>query len=278
MGKRMTKASESGSPRNGVTGRASKHVLLTMYCVDAQERWLWSSALAVTILAAIGMISLARPTLFANANSFSSFFLGHPVVFLFGLVLVFNICVLHKQMRIRQTRHELSDQLYELSVLDPLTGLFNRRYVEHRLEEEIARCQRSGSPLTVILFDLDGLKQINDSYGHGAGDEVLRAFAERLKAATRGSDVAARYGGDEFLLVLAECRHDGVQYVLKRLRDLHIKAKNKRLPISCSAGWAGYVLGESLTEVLKRADAALYSNKRKVAASRSDKVSQVPVT
>lgn len=261
----MTAASDGHPPRYDVTGRANKHVLVTIHCVDAQERWLWSSSLAVIIVSAFGLISVAWPTPFARTKGFSSFFLRHPVFFLFGLVLVFNSCVLHEQMRIHRTRHELADRLYGLSVLDPLTGLFNRRYVEHRLEEETSRCQRSGSPLTVILFDLDGLKRINDQHGHSAGDEVLIAFAERLKAATRGSDVAARYGGDEFLLVLTECKHDGVQYVLSRLRDLHVKTKHRRLPISCSAGWANYVPGESLGEVLERADAALYANKRKTA-------------
>jgi diguanylate cyclase (GGDEF)-like protein len=120
----------------------------------------------------------------------------------------------------------------------------------------------------VILFDLDGFKQINDEHGHATGDDLLKAFAERLKAATRGSDVAARYGGDEFLLLLPDCEPDGVQYVLKRLQGLHMDANEERLPISCSAGWADYTPGESLAGVLKRADAALYANKRKLPVVR----------
>ena len=84
-----------------------------------------------------------------------------------------------------------------MAVLDSVTNMFNRRYVMQRLEEEIARCQRYGSPLTVIALDLDCFKQINDEYGHAVGDDILRIFGEQLKRATRGSDVAARYGGDE---------------------------------------------------------------------------------
>jgi diguanylate cyclase (GGDEF)-like protein len=246
------------------TGVAGKQMPATIRRIERREWRLWSSAVVVTILSAIGMVSFALPTLFSRRETFSAFFLDHAVHGLFGLVLVFNICVLYEQVQIHRIRHQLADQLYELSVLDPLTGLFNRRYIEHRLEEGIARCQRLGSPLTVILFDLDAFKQINDEHGHASGDDVLKAFAERLKAATRGSDVAARYGGDEFLLLLADSKPDGVQYVLKRLSGLHIEANKEKLPISCSAGWADYVPGESPAGVLKRADAALYVNKRKL--------------
>ncbi|HXQ26259.1 MAG TPA: GGDEF domain-containing protein [Candidatus Acidoferrales bacterium] len=254
---------ENISPGSDATGIASKPVLAMMRRIENREWWVWSSAMAVTILSAIGMVSFALPTPFGRPESLSAFFLDHAVRWLFVLVLVFNICVLYEQVQLHRIRYELADQLYELSVLDPLTGLFNRRYIEHRLQEEIARCQRLGSPITVILFDLDALKQINDEHGHAAGDNVLKALAERLKAATRGSDVAARYGGDEFLLLLADCKPDGVQYVLKRLSGLHIETNKEKLPISCSAGWADYIPGESLAAILKRADAALYVNKRK---------------
>lgn len=98
--------------------------------------------------------------------------------------------------------------------------------------------------MTVILFDLDGLKQINDEHGHAAGDGALKAFADRLRAATRGSDVAARYGGDEFVLVLTECKPDGVQYILKRLKGLRVETAKGTLPISCSIGFSDYVPGE----------------------------------
>jgi len=245
-------------------GAASREMLATMRRLERRESRLWSSAIAVIILSAIGILSFALPTLFSRPTSFSTVFLDYPVQWLFGLVLVFNVCLLYEQVQIHRIRHELSVKLYELSVIDPLTGLFNRRYVEHRLEEELARCHRHGSGLTVILFDLDALKHINDEHGHSTGDEVLKAFAERLKAATRGSDVAARYGGDEFLLLLPDCKPDGVRYVLNRLGGLYIGANEDKLPISCSAGWADYIPGESLAAILKRADTALYANKRKL--------------
>lgn len=260
------------------SARPGRHLLAPMTRLEIKERRLWLTAVAVTIVSAIGMVSLALPAHTSRVKNLSGFFLAHPVVFLFALVLIFNACMLQEQMQIRGLRQEVASQLYEMSVLDPLTGLFNRRYVEHRLEEELARCQRTGSSITVILFDLNGLKQINDEHGHAAGDRALKAFAERLKAATRGSDVPARYGGDEFLLVLAECKADGVLYVLKRLRNLHIESEKQTLPISYSVGSADYIAGESSAAILKRADAALYANKRKVPGTRSEQGSPVLVT
>ncbi len=92
-----------------------------------------------------------------------------------------------------------------MAMFDPLTGLYNRRFAEPRVEAEVKRCQRKGTALTLLLLDLDGFKQINDSHGHPVGDTVLRAFAEHITRAIRGSDLAARLGGDEFMLLLPEC-------------------------------------------------------------------------
>jgi diguanylate cyclase (GGDEF)-like protein len=243
-------------------GAASKHVLVTMRNVDRREWWLWSSAISVTILLVTGVASFTMPAVLSGTDSFSSFFLDHAIRGLVALVLLFNFYVIYEQLQIHRLRRSLANQLYEMSVLDPLTGLFNRRYVQHRLEEEIARCQRHGTPLTAILFDLDAFKEVNDEHGHPVGDDFLKAFAEQLKKATRGSDVAARYGGDEFLVILSDCREGGVQYVLKRLNGLQVATTNATLPVYYSAGWTDYVLGESLAEFLKRADRALYLDKR----------------
>jgi diguanylate cyclase (GGDEF)-like protein len=181
---------------------------------------------------------------------------------LWGLVLIFNVYVVYEQWQINRIRSELSEQLHKLAFLDPLTGLFNRRYIEQWLANEITRSQRRSSALTVVLFDLDAFKQVNDGYGHSAGDRVLQVFAERLRKATRGADVAGRYGGDEFLAVLPECTSKGVQPILQRLDDLQGEACGEKLPFSYSAGWTEYVPGESMEELLKRADQALYANKR----------------
>jgi diguanylate cyclase (GGDEF)-like protein len=155
-----------------------------------------------------------------------------------------------------------TDAVYKIAVLDPLTGLYNRRSGEQRLAEEFARSQRHGNPLTVLMLDLNGLKLINDEFGHAAGDGVLKYFAERLVRAIRGSDLAIRLGGDEFLLVLPECKLEEVRHILHRLHGMNLEFDDHFLPVTFSAGWTNYTAGDSPEEMLKRADDALYVNKR----------------
>jgi len=244
-------------------GMAGEEIVATMRNVDRREWWLWSSAISVTLVLALGIASFALPSLLPGVDSFFAFFLGHAVRGLLGLVVLFSVYVVYEQVQIRRIRREFADQLYKLAVLDPLTGLFNRRYIDGWLKGEIARCQRHNTPLTLILFDLDAFKQVNDEHGHAVGDDALKVFAERLKKATRGSDVVARCGGDEFLALLPDCKPDAVQYILKRLNGIRIAASESTLPVQYSAGWTDYNIGESVTQFWKRADAALYLNKRR---------------
>lgn len=96
----------------------------------------------------------------------------------------------------------LQAQLKEQANRDPLTGLYNRRYLDSTLERELARCKREGQPLSLLLLDIDHFKQINDTYGHQAGDEVLKNLADMLSHQARAADVACRFGGEEFLMLL----------------------------------------------------------------------------
>src|SRR5260370_39749374 len=105
-----------------------------------------------------------------------------------------------------------------LGVVSARRDPYNRRSGEQRLADEISRSHRYGRPLTVLLLDLNGLKNINDTFGHPAGDQMIRQFAELLQKAIRGSDVAVRLGGDEFLAVLPECKPAEVHLVLNRLK------------------------------------------------------------
>ncbi len=241
---------------------ANERMLPNMRQIDRREWWLWSSAISVTLLLVLGIASFAVPALLAGVDSFHAFFLDQAVRGLIGLVLIFNVYVVYEQVQINRIRREFAGTLYEMAVLDPATNMFNRRYIMHRLEEEIARCQRHGSPLTLIALDLDCFKQINDEYGHAIGDHVLRIFGEGLQRATRGSDVVARYGGDEFLAILPDCNMGQIRHVLDRLNGLHVTTGASRIAVRYSVGWTDYIPGESLDDLLKRADAMLYANKR----------------
>src|SRR5205807_73133 len=262
-----------------------KEIELTMRRMDRRQWWLWSYAIMVTLLLLTAVSSFAFPALLSGADSYYSFFLNQAVRGLVGMVLIFNVYVIYQQLQISRIRRQLTDQVfavdkvetlaqevYKMALLDPLTGLFNRRYIEQRLEDEIKRSERHGRPLSVILFDLDEFKQVNDTYGHGAGDALLKAFAERLSKATRGSDASARYGGDEFLVVLPECKPENVQHVLKRLEGIRVEIEGRTLQLALSAGWAELRSGESAKELLARADAELYANKRTKSAAQSQPV------
>ncbi len=113
----------------------------------------------------------------------------------------------------------LQESLRQQATRDPLTGLFNRRYLEETLEREVARVTRALRPLGVIMLDLDHFKHFNDTFGHAAGDTLLEALGALLKANVRGEDIACRYGGEEFLLILPEAPLGVTQARANRLRE-----------------------------------------------------------
>ena len=156
---------------------------------------------------------------------------------------------------------------------DVLTGWHNRRYLQVRLTEEMARARRDRENLVCLMLDLDHFKQVNDSYGHGAGDEVLRELSHRIEAQVRGSDVAARYGGEEFVILLPHTDVEAGKLLAERIRQAVsaspvVFGDGKELTLTASIGIASATpqendfdlktLGESL---IARADVALYSAK-----------------
>jgi diguanylate cyclase len=194
---------------------------------------------------------------------------------LVGLVLLFSVYLIYQRNLISKLRNELTGQMnslakveslasevYKLAALDQLTGLYNRRSGEQRLAQEISRAQRHGRPLTILLMDIDGLKLMNDTHGHAAGDTALKGFADRLQRAIRGSDLAVRLGGDEFMALLPECRADEVRHVLARIEGFEFDCNDEKIRLHFSRGWTDYRAGESSQELLLRADKELYADKR----------------
>jgi diguanylate cyclase (GGDEF)-like protein len=184
------------------------------------------------------------------------------------LVVLFNVYAVSQAILIKRLRRQLaekqghSDLLRNLAMVDSLTGLYNRRFAEQRLAAEVARSERKGHPLTVLTLDLNSFKHINDTYGHPAGDQVLREFAARLNKVIRGADLAVRLGGDEFLVLLPECTLPQLQLVLGRLGSLEVDWHGQKIPVTFSAGWKQYEMGERPQEMLARADELLYARKR----------------
>lgn len=243
--------------------------------LEQRDWWLWWAAVTVILLLTAAVVSLSVPALLAESDRYFQFNLNLAVRGLVGLVLIFNIYTIYQQVLIKRLRHQMAEhvdmmsrlkvraeEFHKLATLDPLTGLYNRRLAERQLAGEVSRSQRYGHPLTVLVLDLNDFKQINDRYGHAAGDAVLRVFAERLNSVIRTSDLAVRMGGDEFMVVLPECLPQQIQTLLDRLSPLEVELRGQRIPVSYSAGWAGYRQGETPEQMLERADQALYAEKR----------------
>lgn len=182
--------------------------------------------------------------------------------------LLARIRVQLKIKGLQDSLRESNRELERLSITDPLTGLANRRQLIERLAGELHRCQRSSVPLALIMADIDHFKTINDSYGHQEGDRVLVEIAGLFDRQMRPYDLAARFGGEEFALVLPETTLDNALTVARRLREqvseLRFTAPLARLRVTASFGVAVFP-GEkvrSVESLIRAADAALYSAKR----------------
>jgi diguanylate cyclase (GGDEF)-like protein len=158
-----------------------------------------------------------------------------------------------------------SARLKETSFKDELTGLYNRRFLFVRLEEEISRHRRFGHPVAIVLFDLDGFKEVNDEQGHMIGDETLRDIAQVLMRYSRGINVVARYGGDEFSILLVETSKAGATLYAERIRQIisnYPYAHGMRVTASFGVASLPDDEAETSEDLVRIADEALYVAKR----------------
>ncbi len=162
----------------------------------------------------------------------------------------------------------LQDRLRQQSIRDPLSGLYNRRYLEESAQRELTRCSRRGLPLSLLMLDVDNFKSFNDVHGHAGGDAVLAQFGKLLQAMSRGEDIACRFGGEEFTLILPEAdldaageRAEAIRLAVEAMQVPHL---GKVLPqVTVSIGVAGYPShGNTPEALLQAADEALYRAKR----------------
>jgi len=163
-------------------------------------------------------------------------------------------------------RGRLEESL-ELAVLDALTGLHNRRYMEVHLKSLTEAAKESGRPLSVVVVDVDNFKSVNDTYGHDAGDNVLREFAKRMRRNTRGIDLACRLGGEEFVILMPDTGMERARQVGERVRECIAGEPfqaDRGVEVSVTASVGIATLGEhdSFADMFKRADRALYAAKR----------------
>lgn len=155
------------------------------------------------------------------------------------------------------------DKIKRLAVIEELTNLYNQGYFYKRLKEEISRALRGGNSLSILFMDVDGMKDINDTYGHLKGDNVLQLIARGIKSSIRNMDIAFRYGGDEFAVILPQTSPEGAFVVAKRIKE-EVKRKTYPYNITLSIGLASFPQdGDNPRQLLDKADYAMYQAKQK---------------
>jgi diguanylate cyclase (GGDEF)-like protein len=233
----------------------------------------------VALLAFLGYAGLAGYEYLAQPGLFSDGYHLMSVLILAGVLIwttLFGIGVSDLRYKLFSRNQELEEALAKIQVLaerDDLTGLYNRRFIMKALQKEKGRADRSKESFCVCIIDLDHFKEINDRYGHGAGDTVLKNFARFMTDELRELDVVAsaeesssfgRYGGEEFILLLPDTDMSGARNCVDRLREKnnrHNETHSGSPPVTFSAGVAEYVEGEPVESLLRRADQALYDAK-----------------
>ena len=233
-------------------------------------------ALAVAILA--GYAGLVVLPMARDAPGSEALRLEQLRFLTLAMILVWMSLIGGYVVRLRHKLAQALERLRALASHDELTGVYNRRHLMEILLREKERADRFGHQFALCIVDIDHFKAINDSHGHPVGDEVLRAFAQRMRAHTRRMDWVARedprtdpgafgrFGGEEFLLVLPHATSAGARLCLDRIRQAlrldPIATAAGPIPVRFSAGIAGYRQNEPVDETLARADAALYRAKR----------------
>lgn len=237
--------------------------------LSRREWWLWFSAAVVTLLASIAYVLTLFGSFFRHTEHFYELDRSQVRWATLCLLLVFNSWFVYRQWSFRRLRGQPispnaaspagdSAQPFENASLDPVTGLYNKSSLEQHLAKEIARARRQNTTLSLATLHVDDLGDIAARLGKSAVDAALKELARYLKKASRGSDVAARLGDDDFVLLLPECGVTEVKQVLNRVPGVEVSASGKRIPLTYTTGWVDYQPGDMPADLLKRAASLLH--------------------
>jgi diguanylate cyclase (GGDEF)-like protein len=236
--------------------------------VSRNEWWLWVSALLVTALSSIALLLSSFSGFFRYAEHFYEIRSDQARWATLCLLLVFNSWLVYRQWSFRRLRRQSAEpvptsqlnlqQAAEAAGLDPVTGLCSRAALEQHLGREVARARRLNSALSLATIHIDGYAQLTTHYGKAAVETALKELGRRLKKASRGSDIAARLGDDDFVLLLPECGFKEVNQVLNRLTAIDVSSSGRRTSLKYTTGWVDYQPGDNASDLLKRATSLLH--------------------
>jgi diguanylate cyclase (GGDEF)-like protein len=241
--------------------------------LEERDAELWLIVTATGVLAAAGLLAFLLPAAFLGSGSLHVEITVSKQLAcgLFVLLALANTYIVARRIEFRKLRQRMistvmQNELIRLqSFTDPLTEIYNRRSLDELASRFIGQAKRLAKPLTFLLVDVDRFKQVNTQFGHLTGDFVLTEIATLLKTSIRGTDAAIRYGGDEFLIALANTRAAGASIVIDRfetsLNDWNLSSNLDDFTVSLSIGIAEWIDGKTLDEVLDLADRNMYENK-----------------
>jgi diguanylate cyclase (GGDEF)-like protein len=234
-----------------------------IYGYDRAHRWMVLAGCVVLFLGFdAASVRLGGSVLEGMSGLSRGFFTLLSMFQLVGL----SACVLYLQNYTSKHEQQVlrtNEKLQSMVIRDGMTGLFNRTFMEQLIADAINRSKRSNSPLSLLMIDVDHFKQVNDTYGHNAGDELLTRLSRLLNDNKRSTDYLGRWGGDELILLLTDTNLQGARYVAEKLCSLVKEhAIPLRTPITISVGASEHIQDEDLKSFIGRADAALYRAKR----------------
>lgn len=238
-----------------------------IFSLSRAQQWFMGLYAVVSMGIAMSWMSHRDPQNFppaVEAVNFLILALLQPVVALLGA----EFGEMRRRLRHRKrAQEEALARIQELANRDSLTGLYNRRYTQELMDHHILLQARTGRAFAVVLIDLDHFKTVNDTYGHAMGDLVLQTFAQQARALTREADIVARWGGEEFIIVMPDTLADGAGMLVERLRTqlerTTVSDEAPDLVIRFSAGITEHRGGENSDAALMRADQALYEAKER---------------
>ena len=260
---------ETSSGQQSVLATVSEQ----MAALEKHDWELWGISAGAGILATIGLLALLFQSAVLQQGLLHLTVEISPQLLagFVALLILFNTYVINRRLQLRRTREQvisstMQSELVRLqSFTDPLTEVYNRRALDEMSRRFISHAKRLGKPVTFMMVDVDRFKNVNTRFGHLIGDFVLAEVAAILRGAVRGSDAVVRYGGDEFLVILADADSPGGQVVVARtatlLSEWNSAGHLKNFELTFSIGLAEWSEGKTLDQMLDEADRAMYSAK-----------------